>query len=145
MTKKLRKQGKEQQERQELDLTYSCPPKIYGDLSKIKMHLNIYNNCILRKSQRRIQDVKSFSHRFADYLTLEHIANATRNKKKSKSFRIMAREAKRDQDTCCAQYQTFKEQYKENRGCKFHTLNLGHRCMSQQQTGVLFQFNLVFF
>ena len=92
-----------------------------------------------KKSQLRIKEVeawnerKSFPYpgsRIADYLNLRNIANFSKDKKHKKKFRKMAGEAKRDQAICCAQYQTYKEEYDKNGYCKFHTLNLGHRCMS---------------
>lgn len=158
----LRKQG---QERRQRDLTYSCPPKIYGDFSKIKMHLNIYKNCMSKKSQWRVQEVDAWNQHvyklikkgdkfplhpyYADYKALRFIADLTQDEKHFRKFRKMYREAKRDQATCCAQYQTFKEEYEkyeyQKYGCKFYTLNLGHRCMFSQQIGGILQSNLFFF
>ena len=131
----LRKQGEERRQR---DLQYSCPPKIYSDLSTIKKQLNRYKKCTLEKSQWRIQIIdalnkKTSSHFFADHQSWTQIARSTKDKVHKNTFRKIAREAKRDQATCCMQYHTFKEK-KKKYGCKFHTLNLGHRCMSHQHS-----------
>ena len=117
-------------ERRQRDLKYSCPPKIYGDLSHIKENLRIYKKCLIKKSQRRIKKLVSWEkkksnslrfpcmrkydrlHRmyFADYESFMDIARfSCKYDFHRRQFRIMARRARRDQTVCCKKYQEFKK------------------------------------